>query len=71
MIRYYVSYAFQNHSGALGFATCEMPLTNPIRSLADTRMIRDWISDHNTEIFNVSVLSFSRFDDDPAGGQTR
>lgn len=72
MIRYYVSYSFQTQTGAIGMATCELPLTNPICSLADVRVIRDFIEDHNnTGICKVTVLSFCRFDDESAGGQTR
>lgn len=70
MIRYLFAYTYQNPTGDFGVVTCELPMDRPIRSLADTREVQDWIQ-ANTDLGVITVISFSRFDDDPAGGQTR
>jgi hypothetical protein len=69
MIRYFISYMFQA-SGSIGGGNCEISLPQPITSLADVRIVTEYL--RRQGLNNPIVMSFSRFDATTAdGGTTR
>jgi hypothetical protein len=59
MIRYFISYAFQDTRG-IGNGNCEIHRAEPIRSMDDITALTDLLRRNGVD--NPTILSFCRFD---------